>query len=378
MIPPLYIAIVLFGIALVQALVLGTWRDRFRKERLKKPGPVDGDTSSAVTMIVPARDAGATLIPLLQDLNAQDLPKEQVEVIVVDDHSTDATARIVEGMMRMWPQLRLLSNEGQGKKAAITTGVMNARHGSIILTDADARCDRQRARSILEALGGVDLLILPVRTDGDDGFVGRLQEEEQAGLLGMAAGEALLGRPGLAYGANLAFKRSAFDAVDGYEGERFASGDDVFLVQRMKKAGKRIAFLLDRRAVVKVQAEPSWKGFFRQRVRWAGKMRGVHGAMPMVGLIALLLPWRLLWASLRFEPSSIMQENGLETVLLLIAAWLLWVIPVVGLVSEVRRFLGQRSWPIASLFFFLLFTIYAPLIALISLVYQPMWKGRRV
>lgn len=380
MIPPLYIAVILFGIALVQALVLGAWRDRFRKERLKESGSANDGTPSSVTMIVPARDAASTLIPLLQDLNAQDLPKEQVEVIVVDDHSTDGTARIVEGMMRRWPQLRLLSNEGEGKKAAITCGVEAAKHDVIILTDADARCGRERARLIADTMerDHLDLLILPVRTAGDGGFVGRLQEEEQAGLLGMAAGEALLGRPGLAYGANLAFKRSAFDAVDGYTDEHFASGDDVFLVQRMKEAGKRIAFLLDQRALVTVQAEASLRDFFQQRVRWSGKMRGVRGTMPWVGLMGLLLPWFLVWVSVRSEWADILEENGLETLLLLFAAWLLWAIPVVALVVEVRRFLAQRSWPIVSLLCFVLFTVYSPLIAVISFVYRPRWKGRRV
>lgn len=378
MIDPLYTAFSLFGAALLQALILSAWRDRIRKERAKKREQRADGAPCSVTIIVPARDAESTLIPLLQDLNAQDLPKECIEVIVVDDHSSDGTARIVEGMMRAWPQLRVLRNEGKGKKAAITTGVKNATHAIILLTDADARCERERARCVVEAMDDVDLLIAPVHTQGDGSFIGRLQEEEQAGLLGIAAGEALLGRPGLAYGANLAFRRSAFEAIGGYAGERYASGDDVFLVQRMKKARKRIAFLPDQRALVTVQAEPSWKGFFQQRVRWAGKMRGVRGAMPWVGLIALLLPWLLLWASARFKLSSIMEENGLEILLLLFAAWLLWIIPVIALVVEVRRFLMQRVWTVVSLFCFLLFTVYSPLIAIISFFYRPRWKGRKL
>ncbi|MBL7952044.1 MAG: glycosyltransferase [Flavobacteriales bacterium] len=378
MITPLFTAFVAFGLALLQAMVLASWRDRIRKEGLRKLERRDEREPSSATIIVPARDAEGTLIPLLQDLNAQDVPKERVEVIVVDDNSSDGTVSITEGMMRVWSQLRLLRNEGEGKKAAITTGVKNARHGVIILTDADTRCERERVRTILEAMSDVDLLILPVRTEGDGSFVGRLQEEEQAGLLGMAAGEAFLGRPGLAYGANLAFLHSAFDAVGGYSDERYASGDDVFLVERMKKAGKRIAFLLDQRALVTVEAEPSWRGFFEQRVRWAGKMRGVRGAMPWTGSVALLLPWFLVWASMRFELSGIMEESGLETLLLLIAAWSLWIVPVIALVGEVRRFLGQRAWPVVSLSCFVLFTVYSPLITLVSFVHRPRWKGRRV
>jgi hypothetical protein len=107
-------------------------------------------------------------------------------------------------------------------------------------------------------------------------------------------------------------------------------------------------------------------------------MRGVRGAMPWTGLIALLLPWFLLWASMRFRLPGIMEENGLETLLLLIAAWMLWIIPVIALVVEVRRFLGQRTWHVVSLFCFMLFTVYSPLITLVSFVHRPKWKGRRV
>lgn len=378
MITHLYTSFCLFGVALLQAMVLLAWRDRIHREAKKKHGGPAGDPTEAVSMIVPARDAERTLIPLLQDLHAQDLPKDRVQVIVVDDHSSDGTSRIVEGMMRTWPQLRLVRNEGEGKKAAITTGVKQAMHDIVILTDADARCGRERARTILEAMqDGSDLLALPVRTEGEGGFLGRLQEEEQAGLLGMAAGEGSLGRVGLAYGANMAFRRAAFGSVGGFSEDRFASGDDVFLVQRMKRARKHVTFLLDHRALVTVQAEPTWKGFLHQRLRWAGKMRGVRGAMPWVGLVALLLPWLLLATSVRFTLVGILDEGGLEALLLLIAAWLLWVVPAIALVSEVRRFLALRAWPLVSLFCFLLFTVYSPVITVVSMVYRPKWKGRR-
>lgn len=374
----LYIAFVLFGGALIYAVVLSAWRDRLRQTQLNIPVRACG-TPPAVTMIVPARDAEHTLAPLLQDLNAQDLPKDCVQVIVVDDHSSDGTAQVVLGMMPRWPQLQLMGNAGEGKKAAITTGVAAALHGIVILTDADARCGRERARLIAGAMehDHLDLLILPVRTTGAGSFVGRLQEEEQAGLLGMALGEALLGRPGLAYGANLAFRREAFEAVGGYAGERFASGDDVFLVQRMKKAGKRIGAGYANDVAVTVEAEPTWWGFVQQRLRWAGKMRSVGGGMPWVGLLVLVLPWALWWASMCFDAETLLSELGLEAMLFLALGWLLWAVPSVGLVLEVRRQLGQSPSVLVTVGCQALFTVYAPIIAVLALVYRPRWKGRR-
>ncbi len=84
-----------------------------------------------VSMIVPVRDGAATIAGLLQDLHAQRYPKECMEVVVVDDHSADTTVAVVRGMMQQWPQLRLLTNDGDGKKAAITLGVSEAK-GALI------------------------------------------------------------------------------------------------------------------------------------------------------------------------------------------------------------------------------------------------------
>ena len=378
---PLIPSFALFTAALVHTLVVNGWRDRL-KQAIEAPTALNdvADRPPHVTVIVPARNAADTLVPLLQDLNAQDHPKEWFSVIVVDDHSEDHTASIVEGMMRMWPQLLLLRNKGEGKKAAITAGVDGAHEGIIVLTDADARCGRSRLRNIVLRMqrDGLDLLLLPVRTESAGGFVGRLQEEEQAGLLGMAASEALLGRPSLAYGANLAFTRKAFNEVGGYSGDRFASGDDVFLLQRMKKADKRIGFVYDERVLVTVKAETTWSAFIQQRLRWAGKMRGVRGAFSWVGLLALLLPWLLVAATVRFRAQAIMEGRGFEAVLFLVLAWLLWIIPPVALVGDVRGFFGQRRSPLITTFCYVLFAVYAPLIAIASFFIRPRWKGRRI
>lgn len=380
MIDPLVPSFVLFTAALVHTLVVNAWRDRLKKAIEGSTALNDvADRAPHITVIVPARNAADTLVPLLQDLNAQDLPKENFAVILVDDHSDDSTSTIAQGMVRMWSGLKVLMNEGTGKKAAITTGVCSAEDGIILLTDADARCGRSRLRNILHTMegDGLDLLLLPVHTESAGGFIGRLQEEEQAGLLGMAASEALLGRPSLAYGANMAFTRKAFEEVGGYRGDRFASGDDVFLLQRMKQANMRIGFLYDQRVLVTVKAETTWGAFLQQRLRWAGKMRGLRGAFPWIGSLALLLPWLLVAVTVRFKIEAIMEGHGFEALLFLVLAWLLWIIPPVALVGDVRRYLGQRRSPLITTVCYVVFTVYAPLIAITSIFIRPRWKGRK-
>lgn len=374
------LAFLAFALALAQALRMDGWRKAFERSG-RAPVGHDGGPPQLITVLVAARDAGITITPLLQDLYAQDHPRELVQVVVVDDHSTDETARIVERMALHWPQLQLVRlGAGQGKKAAIMAGVKVATGAIVLLTDADARCGPGRVGRVDQAFrtGRWDLLLLPVRTCGE-GLVGALQEEEQVALLGAALGLWDEGRPLIANGANLAFRKTAFEAVGGYTGDRWASGDDVFLVQRMRKDQRPIGFLLDKEALVTVEAESDLGSAVRQRLRWAGKMRGVRdGGGKLFAGLGLALPWILLVISIVLAAEVRVGQGWFFTWALMAAAWCAWLIPVLGLTADVKRWLGDRPSSFRSFLALLAFTFYAPLIAIASLFVRPKWKGRRV
>lgn len=378
--------LIAFFAALVFALILGGWKDAFTNAREQLGSAVELVPDQKMSLIVPARNAAETLIPLLQDLHAQHYPKALLEVLVVDDHSSDGTAMIVQGMIRSWPQLRLITATGEGKKAAISQAVGAASGEWILLTDADARCGPLRVAHIMRKLqeDAVDMLILPVETLGEGSFIQRIQVDEQTTLLGAAAGSALGGTPVLVNGANMAFSKVAFIAVGGYEGDRWASGDDIFLLRRMLSARRNVGYLLDPEVVVTVEAEHTFGAFWRQRLRWAGKMRGVGGAGNWAALAGMLLPWFLLYVSCTFSLGEIMAQRPIACVLLLASAWLLWLLPVLSLARTVRRFLhtaddhhNEKGSRLPSLLSLIAFTLYAPVIAVVSLFFRPKWKGRR-
>ncbi|HRD53306.1 MAG TPA: glycosyltransferase [Flavobacteriales bacterium] len=367
----------LFVAALTQALVIGRWRNAIAKGNAQH---AEGkELPPPITAIIPARNEEDAIAGVLQDLHRQAYPKEVLQVLVIDDGSMDRTASVAQGMRAAWPQLDVLSNRGAGKKAAITTGVDAAQHNIIVLTDADTAFGEERLRAIAQTISAnrLDMLILPVLTKGD-GFLGALQASEQAALLGMALGSALNGAPTMAYGANLAFTRAAFREVGGFGGDRFASGDDLFLLRRMQAHGKRIGALLNREVLVTTDAVGAWGEFFAQRLRWAGKMRGAIGAMSCFGALGLAFPWVLLYFTVRFDLVSSMGQNGFYQLLLLASAWLLWLLPPVSLVRDVQRTIGVQAQPVMNVFALIAFSVYAPLIALLSLVIRPKWKGRKV
>ena len=390
---PLIIALGAFMLAFVHAMVMEAWRTSIRDARHGKIRSVYPDELPSISAIIPARDADSTIGSLLQDLYVQDLPRNNFEVIVVDDHSTDGTVAIVQRMMKSWPQLKLIQLLAeQGKKAAISAASEKALHDLILITDADARCGRSRLLSIAQYWQRLkpDLLLMPVRTIGGKSAIERIQRMEQLALQAITAGSGSMGAPVLANGANMAFSRATFFQLNGYANDRWASGDDMFLLQRMKRARKRIEYILDPPAIVTVQAEAGVRSAMQQRLRWAGKMRAYRDPKVMVATIAgLLLPWIVLAATVLALQEIRVGEGLMSTLLLLISAWLLWIVPIVRLVHAMDRFFAaadrdpqakQRNVATALLTIpaLIAFMIYAPIIAILSIFVRPIWKGRRI
>ncbi|MBK8582372.1 MAG: glycosyltransferase [Flavobacteriales bacterium] len=379
------LALFAFTAALVFALVISGWTAVLRK-LVGEEALVPSATGTAVTFIIPARDAEDTIGALLQDLHAQRWPQHLVEVLVVDDASSDTTAAIVRGMMATWPNLRLLRNVGAGKKDAISLGVREAANDLIVMTDADARCGPLRLAALVNHLSEqpAQLVLMPVVTHGNGSWLGRVQVDEQCALLGAAMGSADGGTPLLAYGANMAFSKKAFQAVGGFQGDKWASGDDLFLLRRMQHAGLSTTFLARAETAVHVQAETGLGAFWRQRLRWAGKMRAVRGAGAWAGAVALLLPWFLLFATFKFNLHDALGQGATRILLLLTGAWCLWLVPVLGLVQQVKRsVLSSQNPPkrrdaFPTLLSLLAFSLYAPVVALASIFIRPTWKGRKI
>ena len=88
----------------------------------------------------------------------------------------------------------------------------------------------------------------------------------------------------LANGANLAFTKSAFDAVRGYEGnDGLPSGDDVFLLHKIKQLRpKNVRYLKHENVWVTTSSKKTLNGFLQQRVRWAGKASAYNDTLSII------------------------------------------------------------------------------------------------
>ena len=128
---------------LMAGLIIGWFRLRNVNTNLVK-------ASTRVSIVIPSRNEALNLPGLLEDIYIQNYPLELLEVIIVDDHSTDETLEVVKNFKAMPITILSLSVPGiEGKKNAIETAVRQAKGEVIITTDADCHPGPEWVRSVV-------------------------------------------------------------------------------------------------------------------------------------------------------------------------------------------------------------------------------------
>ena len=231
-----------------------------------------------VSIIVAARNEEENIGRLLDCLVAQVYPKELLEIIVVDDHSTDGTADIVRRYSIQGVQLIQL-NESQVlnsyKKFAISKAIERSTGDIIVTTDADCRMGEYWLQTILSSFDENQWFMLssPVQYSEEKTFFERLQTLEFLYLIGLGAAGIGNKKPTTCNGANLAYRKDVFLEMGGFNGiDDLASGDDELLLHKIaEKYADRIGFCKAKEAIVYTDAKPSVSSFYQQRKRWASK-----------------------------------------------------------------------------------------------------------
>lgn len=345
----------------------------------------------SLTVVIPARNEEANIAACLHTVLACTYNGQRT-IVVVDDFSTDATPHIVRGFAGVelvMLQQHVTPGTTAYKKKAIETAINLFPADVIVCTDADCTVPPQWLDNIGKAWQQTQFhfLAMPVSIKRSPGFhfLEIFQSLDLMTYQGLSAAAIAAHKPLLCNGANLAYSREAFVAVDGFAGiDDIASGDDVLLMHKMQaRFPGKVFFLKNDNVIVQTLAMPTVSTLLAQRIRWGGKAKHYQNKTVTVtaalvwlfNLLLLVLPLLLLvWPMpyLRVGRASFSGwEVWLGMVALKVVVELIYMVPV-------ARFFGKQS----ELKWFLLaqplHIFYTACAGLLGLVGGTHWKGRRI
>ncbi|MFF2201763.1 glycosyltransferase [Streptomyces sp. NPDC058145] len=268
--------VLVVGLAVIGALVIsrfvlmlllsGAHARRVRDRRFRWGPPV----TEPVSVLVPAYNEAKCIENTVRSLMAGEHP---IEVIVIDDGSSDGTARIVEAMGL--PNVRVVRQLNAGKPAALNRGLANARHGIVVMMDGDTVFEPATVRELVQPFGDprVGAVAGNAKVGNRDSLIGAWQHIEYVmGFnLDRRMYDLLRCMPTIP-GAVGAFRRSALERVGGMSDDTLAEDTDITMA--MHRDGWRVVYAEKARAWT--EAPESVQQLWSQRYRWSyGTMQAI-------------------------------------------------------------------------------------------------------
>ncbi len=337
------------------------------------------ESSHFFSIVVSARDEEENVLSFLNEINKQTFSKHQYELIIIDDASSDNTFLEFEKHLKNTTiNYQLIKQPThQGKKINIAYAISMAKGDIIITTDADVHYrDSQWLETISHyfASENCNMLIMPIDFENKMSTISRFQIVENIALTAITAGYSGINQPFLCNGANLAFKKEAYSAVNGYEKHlQLSSGEDVFLLEDFKSiSSNKIVYGFNKHLIIKTTSQTSIKNFISQRLRWAYKAKYSSNYLNLsVGIIVMLA--NLVYLALIV---AIVKQSVFVYYLSIFALTKLFFDFLLLFLAS--TFLGRVKYMVLLFPFEFVYWIYALFIGITSMFVKPTWKGVKI
>lgn len=227
--------------------------------------------NTSFSIIISARNEEDNIRTCLESIIQMDYPEELMDIIVVDDHSTDQTAQIASE----FKEVSVLVNPKEGKKEAMKFGVDHAKNKYLWFVDGDSALHKDAARLADAHIHQhhASFIACPIVYPVGSGLLNAFQVIDSVVNMAVTAAGIHDQKFYLANGANMLIEKEAFLGIEGFKGnDHLASGDDVFLIQKMASNDpSRVHYIKSRRMAAVTKEETNWSAFWNQRKRWATK-----------------------------------------------------------------------------------------------------------
>ncbi|PPS67039.1 MULTISPECIES: polysaccharide deacetylase family protein [Streptomyces] len=254
------------GRFVLMLLLSGVHARRVRRRGFRWGAPI----TEPVSVLVPAYNEAKCIENTVRSLADSDHP---IEVLVIDDGSSDGTSRIVEAMGL--PNVRVVRQLNAGKPAALNRGVANARYDLIVMMDGDTVFEPSTVRELVQPFGDprVGAVAGNAKVGNKDTLIGAWQHIEYVmGFnLDRRMYDVLRCMPTIP-GAVGAFRRSALERVGGMSDDTLAEDTDITMA--LHRDGWRVVYAENARAWT--EAPETVQQLWSQRYRWSyGTMQAI-------------------------------------------------------------------------------------------------------
>jgi len=246
---------------------------------LKKPAPqkYTSDNSSLVSVLVPVRNEEDRIEKCLRSLACQYYPN--LEIIVLDDHSTDRTAEIIGKILLDYPNIQFIPGDvlpvgWTGKNFACHQLASKAKGDWLLFTDADTVHSPYTVSSILTVAANekADLVSLLPKIDcGSEAEKIFMPLVHFAFTVFLPLGLIRKSRLSMALGPFMLFNKKFYNSIGGHEAIHSEVVDDLSLARSVRVHGGKISFL-DGSDFVKVRFYRNWREI------WNGFTKNSFGA----------------------------------------------------------------------------------------------------
>ena len=230
----------------------------------------------SVTVIVAARNEENNILQCIQSLDKLEFPNDKLEIILVDDNSTDGTGEIIEKFIADKSKFKKIIStkkkaELKGKTLAIANGIEFASNEIILTTDADCTVSPTWAKRLASYYIDESVALVNGMTNQFevDNF-SAMQSVDFIYLLSTASGTINLGKPMSCIGNNMSYRKSVYEEIGGYENLKFSVTEDFRLLMAIAKLKKyKIIYPIDKEALVTSKACSTVQELYHQKKRWS-------------------------------------------------------------------------------------------------------------
>ncbi|MEK6571305.1 MAG: glycosyltransferase [Bacteroidota bacterium] len=334
--------------------------------------PSDPHYRPSVAIIIAARNEEHNIGRCLSSIVSLSYPRHLLEVVVVDDRSTDRTGVIVREFTQQFNHIRLVTaapstGNLRGKTNAVTQGIEASKGEILLFTDADCAVPiRWVEETVKYYTNGIGIVAGFTALRNTNWFEA-IQALDWFILFSVAAATIRLKHPVTAVGNNLSVKRAAYEKVGGYRSIPFSVTEDYALFHAITThTTYQARFPVDPRTLVESEPCKRWEDLYRQKKRWFTGGRG----MDVKSLLLFAIPYvlnLLLIVCVFFGASMAMLVSGV----LKVSVDLLLVYPSLrrfGRLELVRYFLLFELY-------YILYVLIFPIIVLFG--NEVMWKERK-